>query len=81
METTTLTYQEYLDREIDRWGFEYISDLMGKGYTLELTTSGYKWLLPPFQVRGLTTSSRTARVKRARSHQPAQRAGLIGYLD
>lgn len=41
-----MTQDEYLKHEIALWGEEYIFDLVDRGYTLKLTTAGWKWLLP-----------------------------------
>lgn len=41
-----ITQDEYLKREIALWGEEYIFDLIDRGFTLILTSDGWKWVLP-----------------------------------
>lgn len=45
-----MTEDEFLKHEIALWGEEYIFDLIDRGYTLKLTTAGYKWVLPAVTV-------------------------------
>lgn len=41
-----LTEDEFLKKEIVLWGENYIFDLVDRGYTLKLTTAGWRWILP-----------------------------------
>lgn len=46
MATTFLTEQDFLNREIKVWGFEYIENLLESGFEPKLTTKDWTWILP-----------------------------------
>jgi uncharacterized protein (UPF0128 family) len=39
-----MTEREFLDREIAIWGYDYIFDLIDRGYRVVPVGSGYRWV-------------------------------------
>lgn len=44
--TLNLTEDEFLNREIQTWGFDHIETLLASGYEPKLTDHGWTWILP-----------------------------------
>lgn len=40
------TQDDFIKREIEVWGIDYITDLFDKGYDAIKTTAGWKWQMP-----------------------------------
>jgi hypothetical protein len=40
-----MTENEFINRELDLWGFEEVEVLFGKGFKPVLTDKGWRWLL------------------------------------
>lgn len=44
---TSLSTNEWVKREIEQWGFDYIEYLFALGYEPTLTALGWRWVLTP----------------------------------
>lgn len=47
----TLTTNEWVKREIELWGYDYIEYLFALGYEPTLTSLGWRWVLTPVALK------------------------------
>jgi hypothetical protein len=54
-----MTETEFINHEVDTWGWDYIENLLSGGYSPVLTDKGWYWLLTPRELSATLGSGRS----------------------